>query len=117
MVELTIEDENKVIDSYNNADFYAVLLQEFKPVGVGLVFGYAALYGLTFKENTVEVRKALVDLGLSVSFVYTMYQDFRRLRRALLAAKGYAMQEQRGGPGANVGVPPVVKKLRALQSV
>ena len=113
---LTIEEENKVIDSFDVLDFYAVLVKEFKPVGAATVTGYATLYGMTLATTPNEAPAALVALGLSARIVYKMYQEFRRLRRALLAAKGFPMREQRGGPGANDGVPPVVAKIRDLQT-
>lgn len=114
---LTVEQENEVIDGFKDLEFWDVMLQEFGAVGAAGVLGYATLYGLTGKQTTVEAREALVALGLSESMVYKMYQHFRRLRRALLARRGFAMNEQRGGPGANGGVPPVVARLRALQTV
>ena len=117
MAELTIEEENKVIDSFADAEFWDVMYHEFGAAGAAGVIGYATLYGLTGKKSTVEARGALVALGLSESLVYKMYQQFRRLRRALLARRGFATSERRGGPGANGGVPPIVARLRDLKTV
>jgi hypothetical protein len=117
LAELTTEEENKLIDAYGNIEFYDVMRKEFGAVGVAAVLGYATLYGLTGKQTPTEARAVLVSWGWSERGVYGMYQDFRRLRRALLANRGYTMHEQKGGPGANGGVPPVVARLRGLQSV
>ena len=118
MVDLpSIEEENKVIDSIGNIDFYNVMLDTFGPVGLVSVLGYATLYGLTGKHTVVEARYALVKLGLSERAVYNMYQDFRRLRRALLLSKNVIMREPGGGPGTNAGVPPIIERVKGLQPV
>ncbi len=113
---MTTEEENKVIDGYSNSDFAAVLLDEFGPGGAARVMGWAALYGLTGKRTTIEARGALVTMGVPERNVYMAYADFRRLRRALLARRGIASHERSGGPGKNDGVPPIVERVRGLQT-
>ncbi len=116
MKEVSVEEENKVIDAYSHKEFFAIMRKEFGVVGVVTVLGYATLFGLTGKQTATEARKTLVAWGWASSTVYEMFQDFRRLRRALLANRDIVMLEQRGGPGMNDSVPGLVSKLLALRS-
>ena len=112
----TIEEENAVIDAISNTEFYKVMLEEFGAVGAARLLGSATLYGLTGKKTSVEARSALISLGFSEQTVYSMYRDFRRLRRVLLARRGVVMDESRGGPGANSGIIPIIARVRRLQT-
>jgi hypothetical protein len=114
---VTREEENKVIDGYNNVEFLAVLLGELGPVGAARLMGWAALFGVTGKREVLEARDALIGLGLSPKAVYLAYAEFRRLRRALLAHRGIVMQEKHSGPNLNADVPKIIERVRDLQNV
>ena len=117
MNTLTIEQEDELIDNYDTSEFYSVMREEFGTGGVVKMLGYATLLALTLKSDPKEARETLVSLGWSEDGVYYMYREFRRLRRVLLARKGYAMQETGGGPGTNEGVFRVVAKVRRLEGL
>ncbi len=113
---VTAAQENEIINAYSDLEFFSVMREEFGPVGMATLIGWASLYGLTCKKTPNEARAVLVGMGFSQRSVYAAYADFRRLRRALLARRGVDMSEGRGGPGMNGGVPLIIGRVQHLQT-
>jgi hypothetical protein len=113
---VTQEQEEDIIKGCSDLDFFAAMHDEFGSVRMATLIGWATLYGLTGKKTPTEARLALVGMGFSSRSVYAAYADFRRLRRGLLARRGVAMREGKGGPGMNGGVPLLISRVQCLQS-